>query len=117
MSAPDKLPPLDRWKGGLISRMNRAELEREFIVLATAERDRTQPYHGAGLQPITGPANQAPPLDPHTARVLREFREVISQIESGELALRRFSDELIDTGALQRNVSIAATFIPPKAKT
>lgn len=52
------------------------------------------------------------PLDPETTRCLREMRSVIKGIESGALALRRFSDDLVEQDGMHREVLIRVTLIP-----
>lgn len=52
-----------------------------------------------------------PVLDPQTARCLGELKSIIKSIESGEFALRRYADVLMEEDGLHREVSIRTTFV------
>lgn len=55
------------------------------------------------------------PLDPQTARCLKELREVIRAIEADEVGLRRYADVLSDeSDGLHREIAIRTTFIPAR---
>lgn len=51
-------------------------------------------------------------LDPETARCLKELRSLISGIEDGSLALRRYCDDLTEQQGLHREVLIRVTLVP-----
>lgn len=53
-----------------------------------------------------------PPLDPETKRCLKEMRVLISGIEDGSLALRRYCDDLTEQQGLHREVLIRVTLVP-----
>ncbi len=55
-------------------------------------------------------------LDPETSRCLKELRAMIASIESGELALRRFYDDLTEQNGLHREVLIRVTYVPKVTK-
>lgn len=59
------------------------------------------------------------PIDPQTARCLRELRDTIKAIESGAVALRRYADVLTEEDGLHREIALKITFLPQtsKAKT
>lgn len=107
MTKPTDSPPqIAYWHGKQVSKMSRADLERDFVRLATAWA------HDIGTAPTPGS-----PLDPQTARCLNELRAVIRGIEEGELALRRYADEVNEErGQLDRCVIVRATILPTKPK-
>ena len=56
-----------------------------------------------------------PPLDPHTARCLREIKEVCRAIESGEFGVLEFADAMQAEPRLTRSVRVQIGFNGRKA--
>jgi hypothetical protein len=55
-----------------------------------------------------------PRLDPHTARVVKELRAIIGEIESGVVVLRRSADVLTEESGLHREISLRVTVVPAR---
>lgn len=105
------------WKGVDIEKMTPARLKAALQEAVTELARLTSPSSAPPGEVKTADRElPKPPLDPQTERCLRELRDVIRMIETGEVGLTRFLDELVDAGRLQRQVAITATFNPPKAK-
>lgn len=105
-----KTVPVDTWKGVRIDKMPRKDLEAEFVKLATQWAQSMQPrLDGKTAEP----AKPKPPIDPHTARAIGLFREIIGWLEAGKVALRRVADVTAEEDGLHRDISLRVTFIPP----
>lgn len=54
------------------------------------------------------------PVDPETARCLKELRSIIKLVEDGRWVLRHFADALTEGDGLHREMLIRVTYTPPK---